>query len=207
MQVEALSKALVFYDLIDVFQILDEPTVTQLTEQLEDLYACESTLAQCEFALQSDPRNSELLADKSLASNSFQQATTKLQATSINTTDLIKFFRDLDEVTIRPSNAYYVRFGVDYLVGNLAWSSDQCLNTCNDALRDKVREGLVGVSVMESGVPLVLKKTLELIMDVDDVALRSLTEALQRLQMKDVAGENMGTVVSYLKGSLLLLKN
>lgn len=63
------------------------------------------------------------------------------------------------------------------------------------------------MSVMESGGPLVLKKTLELIMDVDDVALRSLTEALKRLQMKDVAGENMGTVVSYLKGSLLLLKN
>ena len=52
-----------------------------------------------------------------------------------------------------------------------------------------------------------MKKTLELIMDVDDAALRSLTEALQMLQMKDVAGENMGTVVSYLKGSLLLLKN
>ena len=71
MRVEALSKALVLYNLINVFQILDEATVTQLTEQLEDLYACESTLAQCEFALQSDPRNSELLAETSLAYNSF----------------------------------------------------------------------------------------------------------------------------------------
>ena len=120
MRVEALSKALVLYNLINVFQILDEATVTQLTEQLEDLYACESTLAQYEFALQSDSRNSELLADKSLASNSFQQAITKIQATSITTTDLIKFFRDLDEAIIRRSNAYYARFGVDYLVGNLA---------------------------------------------------------------------------------------
>ena len=44
-------------------------------------------------------------------------------------------------------------------------------------------------------------------MDVDDSALRSLTEALQTLRMKDVAGENVGTVVSYLKGALLLLQN
>ena len=44
-------------------------------------------------------------------------------------------------------------------------------------------------------------------MDVDDAALKSLTEALQHLRMKDVARENVETVVSYLKDALLLLKN
>ena len=43
-------------------------------------------------------------------------------------------------------------------------------------------------------------------MDVDDAALRSLIEALQTLRMKDVARENVGTLVSYLEKSLLLLK-
>ena len=57
------------------------------------------------------------------------------------------------------------------------------------------------------GGPLVLKKILEIVMDYDDLALHSLIEALQSLRMKDVPGENVGTVVSYLKGELLLLQN
>ena len=49
---------------------------------------------------------------------------------------------------------------------------------------------------------------LDIVMSVDDAALRSLTEGLQSLRMKDVPGENVGTVVSYLKGGgLLLLQN
>ena len=90
---------------------------------------------------------------------------------------------------------------------NLAWPSDQILNTCENSLRNKVREGLVGISDLEAGGPLVLKKTLDIVMYVDDSTLRSLTEALQTLRMKDVAGENMSTIVSYLKGALLLLQN
>ena len=88
---------------------------------------------------------------------------------------------------------------------NLSWSTDMVLKTCEESLKDKVREGLVGVSEMESGEPIALKKTLEFIMDVNHAALRSLTEALQNLRMNDVTGENLGTVVSYLKGGLLLL--
>ena len=52
-----------------------------------------------------------------------------------------------------------------------------------------------------------MKKMLDIVMSVDDSALRSLTEALQHLWMKDVAGENVETLVSYLKGALLLLQN
>ena len=93
------------------------------------------------------------------------------------------------------------------MVENLSWSSDRILNTCEDSLRDKVREGLVGVSALESGGPLVLEKTLDIVMDVYDAALCSLTESLQNLRMKDVPGKNVGTAVSYLKGALLLLQN
>ena len=88
---------------------------------------------------------------------------------------------------------------------NLAWSSDRILNTCEDSLCDKVREGLIGVSELESGGPLVLKKMLDIVMDVDDSALKSLTEALQNLRMKDVPGDNVGTVVSYLKGGSIAI--
>jgi len=48
---------------------------------------------------------------------------------------------------------------------------------------------------------------LDIVMDVDDSALRLLMQNLQTLRMKDVPGENVGTIVSYLKGALSLLGN
>ena len=50
-----------------------------------------------------------------------------------------------------------------------------------------------------------MKKMLDIVMDIDDLALQSLTEGLQNLRMKDVPGENVEMAVSYLKGALLLL--
>ena len=90
---------------------------------------------------------------------------------------------------------------------NLAWSSDRILNTCEDNLLDKVRYLLVGVSPQEGGVPLVLKIMLEIFMNVDDSALRFLTQNLQTIHLKDIPGENVSTIMSYLKGALLLLEN
>ena len=52
-----------------------------------------------------------------------------------------------------------------------------------------------------------LKLMLDVVMDVEDSSLRSLVQSLQTLRMKDIEGENIATVVSYLKGALLLLKN
>ena len=54
---------------------------------------------------------------------------------------------------------------------NLSWSLDYILNTCEDSLRDKVQEGLVGVSEMECGGPMILKKMLDIVMNVYDAAL------------------------------------
>lgn len=90
---------------------------------------------------------------------------------------------------------------------NIAWSPDQVLDTCKELLRDRVREGLVRVSALKSGGPLLLKKMIDIVTDVDDSALRSLTESLQSLRLKDVPGENDGTAVRYLKGTLFLFQN
>ena len=60
-------------------------------------------------------------------------------------------------------------------VENMAWSADQLLALCEEDLRNKVREQLVGVSALESGGPLVLKLFLDVLMDVDEAALNSLT--------------------------------
>ena len=74
-------------------------------------------------------------------------------------------------------------------------------------MRNKIFEGIVGILLLELGGPLILKLMLEIIMDVDDSALRTLTTSLQTLWLKDVSGESVCTVVSYLKEALMLLKN
>ena len=56
---------------------------------------------------------------------------------------------------------------------NLASLNDRILNACEEPLRNKILEGMVGVNAMEIGVPLVLKLMLDIIMDVDDSALRA----------------------------------
>ena len=124
MRVEALSKALVFYDLVEVFQILDKPTVTQLSVHLEDLLASQSTLESCDQDLLVSPTDQTLLEAKTSATSLHAQATSRLQATSIRTTNLLTSFKDLDKTTIRQSNAYYVKYRADHLVENLSWSSD-----------------------------------------------------------------------------------
>ena len=44
-------------------------------------------------------------------------------------------------------------------------------------------------------------------MDVDDSAIYALIQNLQVLRMKDAPKENVGTVVSFLKGALMLIQN
>ena len=52
-----------------------------------------------------------------------------------------------------------------------------------------------------------LKLILDLIIEVDDNSLRLITQHLQTLRMKDVPGDTVRTIFSYMKGVLLLLGN
>ena len=89
----------------------------------------------------------------------------------IETSNLLRSFKTNNETTVQKSNAYYAMYGEDRSMENLVWSSDRILNTCKEPLRDKIREGLVLVSALEVGGPRVLKKMLDIIMDVNDSAI------------------------------------
>ena len=89
----------------------------------------------------SNTSDAQLLKDKVSASLATSSAIDKLQLVEIKTTNLVKYFKDIDEPTIRRSNAYYSKYGADHLVENLAFLAGQILNTCEDSLRDKVRDG------------------------------------------------------------------
>ena len=97
--------------------------------------------------------------------------------------DMMSRLQDLDESIIRQSNRYYAEYGFAGTVENLTWISDR-IALCEDSLRDKVREGLVGVLHLESGVPLVLFFMMNIIMDVNNSDPRFLTEKLQVLRMR-----------------------
>ena len=142
----------------DVFQILPEATIKDLELKLRAVHACQGEEEDAQVALGDDPTNVGLIADLARIQASLASRTQILQGTTINTTNLIKSFKDLDETTIKLSNSYYAKYGSSWSVENLSWSSDYILNTCDDSLRDKAREGLV--------------------MNVDDATLCSLTEGL-----------------------------
>ena len=207
MRIEALSKALTFFDMRNVFQIVPELTVAQIRAQLQHLFRCQQDISSTSTTLLADATNPVLLDAKTAAETAEQVASIDLDAINIKALDLLTSFETIDTATIRQLNRYYAEFRETYTVENLAWSSERILATCDNELRDKVREQLVGVSPLENGGPLVLKMMLDIVMNVDDAVLQSLVQSIQSLRMKEIAGENVGTVVSYLKGAVMLLQN
>ena len=79
---------------------------------------------------------------------------------------------------------------------NLSWLGDRILNTCEEPPRDKIQEGLIDVCLLELGGPLDFKLMIDIVLDVEDSALRSMTQSLQTMRLKDVPGENVATAVS-----------
>jgi len=150
----------------------------------------------------SDPDQTTFLKiRKRHAEEAFTAAENGLEGVPIESIKLLKRFKEVDIATIRQSNRYNTEYGTDHTVENLTWLSDRILNMRDVTPRDKVRESLVGILPLDVGGPIVLKIMLEIIMDT----LQSLTQSLQTLRMKDMAGENVGTVMSHLKGALILL--
>jgi len=92
-------------------------------------------------------------------------------------------------------------------VKNLAWTEEKLLDSCEEPICDKLREGLVGVLATKKRGHLIFKYMLNLIMDMDAASLMSFTKSLQILRMKDIPGEDVSTAVSYLKRASLLLQN
>ena len=119
MIIAALSKAPVLFDMTDMFQILSLATVSILESKLETIHDCQATSDHLEQELITNPHDTALLAEQATASASLTVCTQYLQNTSIITTNLIKSFKDVDEATIRRSNAYYAKYGASWSAENL----------------------------------------------------------------------------------------
>ena len=198
MQVDALITSLTLYDMVDVFQVLTVDKVHELELCTVALNTANANLAEADI---------DDATEVSAATSLVLEAEDKLAKIQLNPKNLLTDYKDVSVEDVRATNSYYSRWGADYVVENLQWSEDRCLGTCEVALKSKVREGLTGVPSMEKGGPLAFKMMLEVVMDVEDSSLRSMTDRIKTVRMKDIPGENIGTIASYLKGVILLLDN
>jgi len=188
MPTEALSTALTYSNMHNVFQIIPTETIEQLTQKLQDLFACQAELCKAADDLSDDPGDKALITLNEAATFDLATSTSELEAINIMTIDLLTSFKAVDTMTILLPNRYHAQYGADYTVENLTWSAENILATCEEFLRNKIRKQLIGVSPLEQGRPLVLKLMLDFFMDIEDRALRLLVQSVQVLRVKDVPG-------------------
>ena len=206
MRIEALNKDLLFYNMNDVFNVIPEVTIQRLKIRLDILFRRQTDLQKVNEDLSQDSLNNRFITSAAVAARAFNETEWLLEAIKIRSVNLLKSFQYLSESSIR-SNKYCAMFGSDATVENLLWSQDRILNSCQEPIRDKVRESIVEMSTLKMGGPIILKIMLDIIMDVDDSVLQALIETLRNVRMKDIKGDNVGTIASYLKGAFLLLQN
>ena len=79
-----------------------------------------------------------------------------LKGVTITSVNILKSLKEVDITKIYQSNRYYAKYSIYKVVEKVAWSSDRILNIYSVALRIKVRKGLVRISPLDTGGPLVL---------------------------------------------------
>ena len=150
MRLDALDKAITFFDMDDIFNIITCETVKMLEMKLEDLFDAQALVKTAVDSLVTNPTDSTLKLAVADSMAKQQSAEEVLERVAIEPVYLLKNYKDIDKETVRVSNRYYSRFGEEYLVENLLWSSDRILQTCEEPLRNKILEGIVGISPMDS---------------------------------------------------------
>lgn len=121
--------------------------------------------------------------------------------------NLFESFGKVSVISVRASNKFYAQFGQSYTLQNLHWSEQKVLNSLDPKLSAKVQERLRDIPVDERGGPLVLKLALDFIIDVGEEGLHSLNESIRTLKLTDFPGENVSKAASFLRGTLMVLKN
>ena len=119
MRLEALSKAILFYDMDDVFHILFSETVKRLEDKLTVLFATQTSIGVATDLLATDPGNSVFKTDLDTTIADGASALADLEAVSLSPTNLLKNYKGIGEEEVRVSNGY-AQYGADYSVENLS---------------------------------------------------------------------------------------
>jgi len=151
MRLEALSKAIMFYDMDEVFNVLLSNAVKFLESKLDALFVTQASMTTATTVLAPDLTNTAFITDLVNAEAIIATVLVDLELVSLDPTYLLKNFKGITNEEVRISNRYYSQYGPEYPVENLEWSNDRLLNTCEEPLWKKILEGMVGVSTMEMG--------------------------------------------------------
>lgn len=121
--------------------------------------------------------------------------------------DLFHDIKSTDLGLVKLANQYFMEYGADYHGENVVWSGEKILNSCDDALRDKLIESTRGWSAAHKGGPTYLKLLMGLIVATSEKSLRSLLDKVGTLKLSDFNGEDVNKAVSFLRGAILILRD
>ena len=104
MRLEDLSKAIMFYDMGDVFHILPSNTVKLLEEKLDVIFACQAAGSEATNLLATDSSNSVFNTDLGTAVAAGASVLYSLKVVSLETTSLLKNFKGIGDEEVQVSN-------------------------------------------------------------------------------------------------------
>jgi len=122
----------------DMFDVIPCKSVNVLEEKLDKIFSPQRVFDQASNLLATDPNNAELQADLATAVAQSEVANMELEGMPLAPLNLAKNYRGITEAKLSRSNRYYLQYGSDYSVENLAWSNDRLLNTYEEPLRHKI---------------------------------------------------------------------
>jgi hypothetical protein len=115
---------------------------------------------------------------------------------------LIEKIDKLTEPLIRAAMKFKRYYGQTYDIQDLQWSQEMVKNSCDEDLATKVMERLRRIPDEEKGGALFYFVMIKLIQTDTEQAVRVLTEKLEKLSLKSLAGENVFTACSLIRGVL-----
>ena len=103
MRLEALSKAIMFYGMDDVFNILPSETVKLLESKLDVLFTSQELINVASDFLATNPGNQVFRNDLSTAVAAGDTAIAELESVSLEPTNLLKNYKGISEEEVRTS--------------------------------------------------------------------------------------------------------
>ena len=121
--------------------------------------------------------------------------------------DLLIKSQSVTLADVRKANHFYSTLGQDYHLENIQWSGKKILNSCSDALKDKIMEATAHLPNSEQGGPTFWKVLMDLVIATSETAMRRIINKIATVKLSDFNGEDVTQCATFLRSSYTLLKN
>ena len=135
----------------DAFQFIPKYIIQKLSHKLDTICTCQAEEEYSKTEIAVDTSTTVLILRYPTVQKAISNAMTALESTDIENMNSLSLFQYLNETVKRAPNQYYAIYGSTKTVEKLAWSSDRIMSTCEDSIRDEVRDQLMIVLHLEAG--------------------------------------------------------